>query len=149
MGALVLLALALPVAGVLLLAVSGTKNQPPTTEPPPEGATAPLQSALEDIAARTLAPGSLRHGPSWVKVETDDLGREKERILRVVAACGGMALPVAPGQENTERVWAQIPQGLSNVFIEACRGGKIPPPPVPGAEEARILIEIVIEEKAP
>lgn len=141
-----LLALGLPIAGVILFFVA----QKPASIAQPAGPDPQLARALEDISQKSLAPKALESGDrEAIRLRAADPGASARGVARLAASVGGSAMPAA-AEAGAERLWVSIPEKRVPAFAEACRDGvqELEFPAV-GENEARVLIEIIVEKKAP
>lgn len=140
-----MLALGLPIAAVLLFAMS--------FRPAPERPASPdpgLTQTLEGIATQALAPKALESGNrEAIRIEAADVPVRAAGISKLARSVGGSAMPATP-EEGGERLWVSIPEKRVPAFTEACRDGveELEFPAV-GENEARVLIEIVVQQKTP
>ncbi len=143
MIAISLLALGLPIAGVIVFFVT----QEPKPEPPTAGPDPQLTRALEDISDKTLAPKALETGA--IRIEADDPPTVVSGIVRLTASIGGSAMP-ASAEAGAGRLWVSVPEKRVPAFTEACRAGvqELEFPALTG-NEPRILIEVIVEKRTP
>lgn len=146
MIAVSLLALGLPLAGVILFFVTQKpKPVPPAADPDPQ-----LTRALEEISDKTLAPKALESGDrDAIHLRADDPAARARGVARLAASVGGSAMP-SSSTEGSERLWVSLPEKRVPAFAEACRAGvqELEFPPL-AENESRILIEIVVEKGTP
>jgi hypothetical protein len=143
MIAVSLLALGLPVAGVIVF----FSTQNPKPEPAPAAPDPELARALEEISEKNLAPKALEN--DVIRLQSPDPAEAAQAVTRLAASVGGSAMP-AVSPANGERLWVSIPQKRVPAFTEACRAGtpELEFPAV-GENEARVLLEIIVERKSP
>jgi hypothetical protein len=138
--AVCLIALALPIASVLVTVHSLTRgtSQQEAKSPESPGSEA-LESVLEGIADETLGPQSLEMKATTMELVTTDLGRERRRIDEILKTLGGLAIPT--GENESEiRLLVRIPQDRLAEFADACFGEG---PRAPVGD----LMEIVIKKE--
>jgi len=144
--AVALLALGAPVAMVILSVQSMTKKSPPATA---AADSESLRIALEDIAAKTLAPSALSDIQLRVEILADDPAKELARIEGLLKIFQAAALP--PSLENGAiRLLVTVAQNRTPDFIKACKDPAAAPgeaQPVTNREETRALLEIMINKK--
>ena len=145
-AAVVLLALSAPVAMVIISVSNLTKKSPP---PPAAADSGPLQNALEDIAAKTLAPSALNDGQLRVEILADDPVKELVRIEGLLKIFQAAALPPSMEKGNV-RLLVSVAQNQSKDFISACQNpesseGELQP--MTNGNEPRALVEVVINKK--
>jgi hypothetical protein len=140
------LALGLPLAGVLLFALTARFK----TESPAAAADPQLTKTLEDISEKALAPKALETGERGpVRLETPDVAARAAAVTKLARSVGGSAMP-ASSADGEERLWVSVPEKRVPAFVEACeRGTEELEYPAPGENDARVLIEIVIQQKTP
>lgn len=115
-----LIALALPLAGVILTLQSLTKREPQESGP---GVSEALQNMLEGIADEKLAPEELRGSEARIELIADELNGEKARIEGLLKSYGGIAIPTLESEAEI-RLLVQIPGEHLEEFLVACRAGK-------------------------
>jgi hypothetical protein len=115
-----LIALALPLAGVILTLQSLTKREPQESGPCVSEA---LQNMLEGIADEKLAPEELRGSEARIELIADELNGEKVRIEGLLKSYGGIAIPTLESEAEI-RLLVQIPGEHLEEFLVACRAGK-------------------------
>jgi len=144
--AVALLALGAPVAMVILSVQGMTKKSPPATA---AADSESLRIALEDIAAKTLAPSALSDIQLRVEILADDPAKELARIEGLLKIFQAAALP--PSLENGAiRLLVTVAQNRIPDFIKACKDPAAAPgeeQPVTNREETRALLEIMINKK--
>lgn len=141
-----LLALGLPLAGVLLFFLSGRAKpveQPASPDPQ-------LTKTLEDISDKSLAPKALESGDrEAIRLQAPDVAARAEAVAKLARSVGGSAMPAMP-ENDGERLWVSLPEKRVPAFLEACKAGvEALEFPVTSENEARVLIEIVIQKKTP
>jgi hypothetical protein len=144
MIAVSLLALGLPIAGVMLFFVTARPKPAPTASPDPQ-----LSRALEDISDKTLAPKTLESGDrEAIRLQADNPAAFAQGVARLAASVGGSAMP-AGSDAGPERLWVFIPEKRVPAFAEACRNG-VQELEFPAVAEngTRVLIEIIVEKRA-
>ena len=142
MIAVCLIALALPLAGVILtlqrLAKSG---EPQASHEAGPGVSEALQGTLEGIADRKLAPEELSGGTSEIELTADELSGERARIEGLIKSYGGIAIPTLESEAEI-RLLVSIPVEHLGEFLAACRSGK---EGGPLRDPAGGLVEVVIK----
>jgi hypothetical protein len=140
-----LLALGLPLAGVLLFLLSSrAKPEDRPAAPDPQ-----LTKTLEDISSKALEPKALESGNrDAVHLQAADVPAKVAAVTKLARSVGGSAMP-ATSENDSERLWVSLPEKRVPAFLEACQAGveELEYPPV-GENEARVLIEIVVQQKA-
>jgi hypothetical protein len=137
--AICLIALALPIASVLLTVHSLTRgaSQQEVNSPEPHGSE-PLENVLKGIADKTLAPPSLATEVSTMELVVADVDKERTRIEELLKSLGGVAVPTSESGSEI-RLLVRIPQDRLAEFAAACFGeGKRSP--------VGDLVEIVIKK---
>lgn len=140
-----LLALGLPLAGVLLFFLSARAKP----EERPAGPDPQLTKTLEDISDKSLAPKALESGErEAIRLQAADVSVRAAAVSKLARSVGGSAMP-ATSEKDEERLWVSVPEKRVPAFVEACQTGveELEYPAV-GENEARVLIEIVIQQKA-
>lgn len=140
-----LIALALPVAGVLAFVWGGKQKHSAPTGPDPQ-----LVRVLEEVSDKTLAPKPLETGNrEAIRINSPEPSERAAAAVRLAASVGGTAMPVTEAP-NQVRVWVSLPEKRVPAFVEAFREGVKEleyPPEDPGG--TRILVELIIERKSP
>lgn len=143
MVAVSLLALGLPIAGILLFFLTArTSTQKHSAAPDPQ-----LTKTLEDISDKALAPKALESGNrDAVLLQATDVAARVAAVSRLARSVGGSAMPAA-SENHGERLWVSLPEKRVPAFLEACHAGveELEYPAV-GENEARVLIEIVVQQ---
>jgi hypothetical protein len=134
-------ALALPLAGVILTLQSLTKAEE-TSQESESGASEALKDMLEGIADEKLAPEELRGGQATIELRADELNGEKVRIEGLLKSYGGIAIPTLESEAEI-RLLVQVPAEHFEDFLVACRDGK---ERGPGNDRSGGLLEIVIKK---
>ncbi len=118
--AMVGMALAIPMVCVVL--AYKAYSTPKRADLPPE-ALAPLQKALEDVAAKELTPPppSLSD-TSVLEVSAASLEAGLESLQKAAANFGGVVLPKA----EPDKVLVQIPVERTSSFAKSLKGGNAP-----------------------
>ena len=141
--AVCLIALALPIASVLVTVHSLTRgaSQPGPNSPEPAGSEA-LENILKGIADEKLGPGNLETEMATMELVAADIEKERRRVEELLKSVGGVAIPTS--ESGTQiRLLARIPQDRLAEFAVACFGERTPAP-------VGDLVEIVIrKEKEP
>ena len=125
MIAVCLVALALPIAGVLVTVHSLTRgaSQQGTNSPEPTGSEA-LESVLKGIADEKLAPADLRDGSNDNRARLRRTWKERGGVSkRLLKSCGGVAIPTSES-ESEIRLLARIPQDRLAEFRRSVLWGK-------------------------
>ena len=137
--AVCLIALALPIASVLVTVHSLTRgaSEPTATSPEPTGSEA-LESILKGIADEKLGPGNLETEVTTMEVVATDMEKERRRIEELLQSLGGVAIPTSEGGSQI-RLLARIPQDRLAEFATACFGERTQAP-------VGDLVEIVIRK---
>lgn len=145
MIAVSLLALGLPIAGIIVFFVT----QKPKPAPQPAGPDPQLTRALEDISEKTLAPKALASGDrEAIRIRADDPAVFARGVVLLAASVGGSAMPSSP-EAGAERLWVSIPEKRVPAFAEACQDGVQELEfPALAANESRVLIEIIVEKRS-
>ena len=112
-----LIALALPLAGVILTLQSLTKRELQESGP---GVSEALQNMLEGIADEKLAPEELRGSEARIELIADELNGEKVRIEGLLKSYGGIAIPTLESEAEI-RLLVQIPDKHLEEFLVARR----------------------------
>ena len=120
---MMLIALALPLAGVILTLESFTKREPQASQESGSGVSQALQNMLEGIADEKLAPEELRGSEARIELIADELNGEKVRIEGLLKFYGGIAIPTLESEAEI-RLLVQIPAEHLEEFLVACRVGK-------------------------
>lgn len=142
MIAVSLLALGLPLAGVMVFFATHRPKPAPAAVADPE-----LTRTLEEISEKSLAPQALE--TEGIRLQTPDPALTVRNITQLAVSVGGSALP-AVASDTGERLWVSIPQKRVPAFTEACREGVAELEfPALNENEARVLLEIIVERKAP
>ena len=137
--AVCLIALALPIASIVLAVHSVTRgvSQPEANSPEPAGSEA-LENVLNGIADEKLGPRSLESEVTTRELFAADIEEERRRIEGLLKSVGGIAIPaVESGSEI--RLLARIPQDRLAEFAVACFGERTQAP-------LGDLVEIVIRK---
>jgi hypothetical protein len=140
-----MLALGLPIAAVLLFAMSFRPASERSAAPDPG-----LTQTLEGIATQALAPKALESGDrEAIRIQATDVPLRAAGITKLARSVGGSAMPASAENEG-ERLWVSIPEKRVPAFTEACLTGveELEFPAV-GENEARVLIEIVVQQNTP
>jgi len=140
-----MMALGLPVAAVLMFAMSVRPKAEHPAPPDPQ-----LTKTLEDISDKALAPKALESGyREDIRLQVPVATARAAAVAKLARSVGGSAMPAVPEQQG-ERLWVSIPEKRVPAFTEACLGGveELEYPAV-SENEARVLIEIIVQQKAP
>jgi hypothetical protein len=123
MIAVCLIALALPLASVILSLQSFMpKESPAPREAEPEVSVA-LRSMLEGIAEEKLAPQNLENTEARFELLAMDLQAEKARVEALLGVYDGIAIPRSETQAEI-RLLVQVPANRLESFLRACGGTK-------------------------
>jgi hypothetical protein len=117
------IALALPLAGVILTLQSLTKREPQPSHESGPGVSEALQNMLEGIADKKLAPEELLGSETRIELIADELNGEKVRIEELLKSYGGISIPTLESEVEI-RLLVQIPGENLEEFLVACRVGK-------------------------
>ena len=138
-----LIALALPLAGVILTLQSFTKaGEPQAAQESKPGVSEALENMLEGIADEKLAPEELGGGEARIELIADELNGEKVRIEGLLKSYGGIAIPTLESQAEI-RLLVQVPAENFEDFLVACRDGK---ERGPVRDPSGGLLEVVIKK---
>jgi hypothetical protein len=137
--AVCLIALALPIASVLVTVHSLTRgaSQQEAKSPEPSGSEA-LESVLKGIAEETLGPRNLETEAMTMELVATDLDEKRRRIEEVLKGLGGVSI-LTSENESEIRLLARIPQDRLAEFADACFGERTHAP-------VGDLMEIVIRK---
>lgn len=136
-----LIALALPLAGVILTLQSFTKREPQASRESESGVSEALQNMLEGIADEKLAPEELLGSEFRIEFVADELNGEKARIEGLLKSYGGIAIPTLESEAEI-RLLVQIPGEHLEEFLVACRVGR---EGGPVSDPSGGLLEVVIK----
>lgn len=144
---IVFFAMAIPIACVVLGAQSYFRKPAPAIDP---AAFAPLQKSLEDIADKSFENKISLSQDVLVSLSASDPAEAQRKVEARVAALGGMAFR-SESQSNQEEVHllAQIPENRLETFRAAPLEAKSDEskPAVEGADQARVLVNVVIKKR--
>jgi hypothetical protein len=119
-----LIALALPLAGVILTLQSLTKaGEAQAPQESESGVSDALKSMLEGIADEKLAPEELRNGDARIELTTGELNGERVRIEGLLKSYGGFAIPTLESEAEI-RLLVQVPAEHLEEFLVSLRDGK-------------------------
>jgi hypothetical protein len=135
------IALALPLAGVILTLQSLTKREPQASHESGSGVSEALQNMLEGIADKKLAPEELLGSETRIELVAEELNGEKVRIEELLKSYGGIAIPTLESEAEI-RLLVQIPGEHLEEFLVACRVGK---EGGPVSDPSGSLLEVVIK----
>ena len=138
--AICLIALALPIASVLVTVHSLTRgtSQEGANSPEPTGSEA-LESVLKGIADEKLGPRNLGTEVTAMELVATDIEKERRRVEEVLQSLGGVAIPISESGAQI-RLLARIPQDRLAEFAAACFGKGTQAP-------VGDLVEIVIRKR--
>lgn len=138
-----LVALALPIASVILtlqvLTRGGAPLPPAQQEAPEATSSGVLENVLEGIADEKLAPGELGNDEAKIELEVLDVGEERRRIEGLLQSYGGVAIPTSESASEV-RLLVRVPEDRISEFLAECIGEGARPP-------AKDLMEIVIRKR--
>jgi hypothetical protein len=126
---LCLAALALPLGGVILTLHKLTQSRAP--QETASDASEALQSRLEGIVDKRLAPARLPPSEARIELIADDLNGERAYISELLTSYGGSSISRFEG-ETEIRLLVQVPPERLEDFLAACQGkesGSIGIPP--------------------
>ena len=134
-----LIALALPIAGVVLTLQTLTKGDARQSERHPiQALPGLLENVLEGIADEKLAPEELENEEMKIELSALDVQMERERIERILKSVGGISIPTSESQSEI-RLLVRVPADRLAEFLDACVGEGARSP-------AGDLMEIVIRK---
>lgn len=133
-----LIALALPIAGVVLTLQTLTKGDARQSEEPDPSTSGLLENVLEGIADEKLAPEELENEEMKIELSALDVQMERERIERILKSVGGISIPTSESQSEI-RLLVRVPADRLAEFLDACVGEGARSP-------AGDLLEIVIRK---
>ena len=138
--AVCLIALALPIASVLVTVHSLTRgtSQQGANSSEPTGSEA-LESVLKGIADEKLGPPNLETEVTTMELIATDLEKERRRVEELLQSLGGVAIPTSESEAQI-RLLARIPQDRLAEFAAACFGERTKAP-------VGDLVEIVIRKR--
>ena len=120
--AVCLIALALPIASVLVTVHSLTwgASQQGANPPEPTGSE-PLESVLKGIADEKLGSPGLETEVAAMEVVAADMEKERSRVEELLKSMGGVAITTSESGSQI-RLLARIPQDRLAEFAAACFG---------------------------
>jgi hypothetical protein len=126
--AVCLIALALPIASVLVTVHSLTRgaSQQGANSPESTGSEA-LENVLKGIADEKLGAPGLEMEIASVELIAADLEKERGRVEKLLNSLGGVAIPTSESGSEI-RLLARIPQDRLAEFAAACFGERTQPP---------------------
>jgi hypothetical protein len=136
-----LLALALPLASVILSVQSFTRKESSRPVNSDSEVAQPLRSMLEIIADEKLGPQDLGEDEITIELVANELKAEKARIEQLLPAYGGSSIPRLESEAEI-RLLVQVPADNVDAFLVACCAGKERGSP---ANPSGGLLEIVIK----
>jgi hypothetical protein len=138
--AVCLIALALPIASVLITVHSLTRGASQQRENSPESIPSEaLESVLKGIADEKLGPPNLETEVTTMELFAADMENERRRVEELLNSVGGVAIPT--GESGSEiRLLARIPEDRLAEFAAACFGERTQAP-------VGDLVEIVIRKE--
>ena len=137
-----LIALALPLAGVILtLQELARSGEPQSSRDAGSGVSEALQGTLEGIADRNLAPEELVGGNVVIELTADELAGERARVEGLLKSYGGIAIPTVESEVEI-RLLVSVPAEHLGEFLAACRSGK---DGRPAGDPSGGLVEVVIK----
>jgi hypothetical protein len=120
--AVCLIALALPIASVLVTVHSLTRGASQQGANPPEPAgSEPLENVLKGIADEKLGAPNLEAGVRAMELVAADMEKEKQRVEELLKSVGGVAITTSESGSQI-RLLARIPQDRLAEFAAACFG---------------------------
>jgi hypothetical protein len=128
MIAVCLIALALPIASVLITVHSLTRgaSQQGTNSPEPTG-SGPLENVLKGIADEKLGAPGLEMEIATMELIAADMEKERGRVEKLLNSLGGVAISTSESGSEI-RLLARIPQDRLAEFAVACFGERTQPP---------------------
>ena len=137
--AVCLIALALPIASVLVTVHSLTRggSQQGANPPEPTGSE-PLENILKGIADEKLGPRNLETEVATMELVAADLEKDRRRVEELLKSLGGVAITTSESGSQI-RLLARIPQDRLAEFAAACFGERTQAP-------VGDLVEIVIRK---
>lgn len=136
--AVCLVALALPLGGVILTLHSLTQSRAPQESA--SGSSEALQSRLEGIVDERLAPEQLPSNEGRIELIADDLRGERARISELLASYGGSSISRFENEAEI-RLLVQVPaEGLSD-FLAACQGKEVGSVGIPSGGFLEVVIK--------
>jgi hypothetical protein len=135
-----LIALALPIASVLVTVHSLTRGASQQEANPPESTgSEPLENVLKGIADEKLGPPSLETEVKTIELVAADMEEERRRVEELLKSLGGVAITTSESGFQI-RLLARIPQDRLAEFAAACFGERTQAP-------VGELVEIVIKKE--
>jgi hypothetical protein len=135
-----LIALALPIASVLVTVHSLTRGASQQEANPPESTgSEPLENVLKGIADEKLGPPSLETEVKTIELVAADMEEERRRVEELLKSLGGVAITTSDSGFQI-RLLARIPQDRLAEFAAACFGERTQAP-------VGELVEIVIKKE--
>jgi hypothetical protein len=138
--AVCLIALALPIASVLVTVHSLTRGASQQRENSPEPiASEALENVLKGIADEKLGPPKLETEVTTMELVAADMENERRRVEELLKSVGAVAIPT--GESGSQiRLLARIPEDRLAEFVAACFGERTQAP-------VGDLVEIVIRKE--
>jgi len=133
-----LIALALPIASVILTLQTFTSRGAQQSEESDPSTSGLLENVLEGIADEKLAPEELENEEMKIELSALDVQMERERIERILKSVGGISIPTSESQSEI-RLLVRVPADRLAEFLDACVGEGARSP-------AGDLMEIVIRK---
>jgi hypothetical protein len=115
---LTLIALALPLGGVILTLHKLTQS--PAPQETASGSSEGLQSRLEGIVDEKLAPARLPPSEARIELITDDLNDERAYVSDLLASYGGSSISRFESEAEI-RLLVQVPAEHLEDFLAACQ----------------------------
>jgi hypothetical protein len=136
-----LIALALPIASVILaLQVLTKRGAPQMQEEAPEASGyGALENVLKGIADEKLTPGELEDVRAKIELMAFDVEEERGRVEGLLKSFGGVAVPTSESTSEI-RLLVRVPEDRLPEFLAACLGDGARPPDGD-------LLEIVIRKR--
>jgi hypothetical protein len=135
-----LIALALPIASVILSLQSIAKGGRQEAQPPESSGSEVLENVLEGIADQRLAPGELNNSDAKIELVAVNVDAEKARIEALLKSINGIAVPTAESEVEV-RLLVRVPADRLSDFLAACLRERARPHVATGD-----LFEIVIRK---
>jgi hypothetical protein len=133
-------ALAIPFAGVLMLANGFSMRQPP---PKPEAQvdTTSLVKGLEKMSDEHCSSTALTKIQDGVEIEVgaDDVVARSMRISQTARFAGGSALDMSKQGAKSRRLLVQVPASRMDLFKRAIRGEPVDFSAIPAGAETQLL----------
>jgi hypothetical protein len=135
-----LIALALPIASVILTLQTFTKGSSQETQASEPSGPGALENVLEGIADEKLAPPELENDEMRIELIVVDVKEERERIEELLKSFDGIAIPTAE-TESEIRLLVRVPADRLGDFLARSLGES-----ARSRDPAGGLLEIVIRK---